>query len=291
MQYENSKWILFHTNVAAWNLQDSLTEKSQLLALPKLFWPTTLLIAVYRLSINQVKSSQVKSSFVEIIVGLLCTHCLSFKCVQIDTFCRGHFEEKCVMNNYLGIGLDAKISLDFNQLRDEHPEKCCSRARNRMCYGMLGGREIIAKTYKNLEQRIRLECDGQLISLPNLQGIVILNIPRCSFRYLFNFPAVSVTFVQWKYFLMFFLVPLQCSKAVVGRQEGIRPLNSSVPTTSKSLRAKPETPLGKSARINRNRKYVMSSFGMFYRLNYSINVFMYIFYSVAKNVVLALLFF
>lgn len=28
------------------------------------------------------------------------------------------------MNNYFGIGLDAKISLDFNNKRDEHPEKC-----------------------------------------------------------------------------------------------------------------------------------------------------------------------
>uniref|UniRef100_A0A8C2ESM7 Diacylglycerol kinase n=1 Tax=Cyprinus carpio TaxID=7962 RepID=A0A8C2ESM7_CYPCA len=34
------------------------------------------------------------------------------------------FTEKCVMNNYFGIGLDAKISLDFNNKRDEHPEKC-----------------------------------------------------------------------------------------------------------------------------------------------------------------------
>ena len=30
------------------------------------------------------------------------------------------------MNNYFGIGLDAKISLDFNNKRDEHPEKCRS---------------------------------------------------------------------------------------------------------------------------------------------------------------------
>lgn len=83
------------------------------------------------------------------------------------------------MNNYFGIGLDAKISLDFNQCREDHPEKCRSRARNRILYGMLGGREVLAKTFKNLERRVRLECDGQLISLPNLQGIVILNIPRC----------------------------------------------------------------------------------------------------------------
>uniref|UniRef100_A0A8C4TGG0 diacylglycerol kinase (ATP) n=1 Tax=Erpetoichthys calabaricus TaxID=27687 RepID=A0A8C4TGG0_ERPCA len=31
--------------------------------------------------------------------------------------------EKCVMNNYFGIGLDAKISLEFNNKREEHPEK------------------------------------------------------------------------------------------------------------------------------------------------------------------------
>lgn len=35
-----------------------------------------------------------------------------------------HFSEKCVMNNYFGIGLDAKISLEFNNKRDEHPKKC-----------------------------------------------------------------------------------------------------------------------------------------------------------------------
>lgn len=37
---------------------------------------------------------------------------------------RDCYTEKCVMNNYFGIGLDAKISLDFNNKRDEHPEKC-----------------------------------------------------------------------------------------------------------------------------------------------------------------------
>jgi len=82
------------------------------------------------------------------------------------------------MNNYFGIGLDAKISLDFNKHRNDHPEKCRSRTWNRMLYGILGGREIVTKTFRNLEQRVRLECDDQPILLPNLQGIVILNIPR-----------------------------------------------------------------------------------------------------------------
>lgn len=37
---------------------------------------------------------------------------------------REGYMEKCVMNNYFGIGLDAKISLEFNNKREEHPEKC-----------------------------------------------------------------------------------------------------------------------------------------------------------------------
>ncbi|XP_015250894.1 PREDICTED: diacylglycerol kinase delta-like isoform X1 [Cyprinodon variegatus] len=85
--------------------------------------------------------------------------------------------EKCVMNNYFGIGLDAKISLEFNNKRDEHPKKCSSRTKNFMWYGVLGTKELVQKTYKNLEQRVQLECDGVPISLPSLQGLAVLNIP------------------------------------------------------------------------------------------------------------------
>uniref|UniRef100_A0A2K5M0U3 Diacylglycerol kinase n=1 Tax=Cercocebus atys TaxID=9531 RepID=A0A2K5M0U3_CERAT len=87
------------------------------------------------------------------------------------------YSEKCVMNNYFGIGLDAKISLEFNNKREEHPEKCRSRTKNLMWYGVLGTRELLQRSYKNLEQRVQLECDGQYIPLPSLQGIAVLNIP------------------------------------------------------------------------------------------------------------------
>ncbi|XP_060542491.1 diacylglycerol kinase eta isoform X2 [Pantherophis guttatus] len=86
------------------------------------------------------------------------------------------YSEKCVMNNYFGIGLDAKISLEFNNKREEHPEKC-SRTKNMMWYGVLGTKELLQRTYKNLEQKVQLECDGQYIPLPSLQGIAVLNIP------------------------------------------------------------------------------------------------------------------
>ncbi|XP_016844045.2 diacylglycerol kinase eta isoform X3 [Nasonia vitripennis] len=93
-----------------------------------------------------------------------------------ETLMEGYFE-RCVMNNYFGIGIDAKISLDFHHKREEHPEKCRSRAKNYMWYGVLGSKQWLQKTYKNLDQRVQLECDGQRIPLPSLQGIVVLNIP------------------------------------------------------------------------------------------------------------------
>uniref|UniRef100_A0A673W724 Diacylglycerol kinase n=1 Tax=Salmo trutta TaxID=8032 RepID=A0A673W724_SALTR len=91
--------------------------------------------------------------------------------------CEEGFSEKCVMNNYFGVGLDAKITLEFNNKREEHPEKCRSRTKNRVWYGVLGTKELLQRTYKNLEQKVQLECDGQYIPLPSLQGIAVLNIP------------------------------------------------------------------------------------------------------------------
>ncbi|XP_048481979.1 diacylglycerol kinase eta [Plutella xylostella] len=87
------------------------------------------------------------------------------------------YYERAVMNNYFGIGIDAKITLDFHNKREEHPEKCRSRARNYMWYGVLGSKEWVNRTYRHLGQRVQLECDGQRIPLPELQGIVVLNIP------------------------------------------------------------------------------------------------------------------
>ena len=49
--------------------------------------------------------------------------------------------------------------------------------RNHMLYGILGSKELIQRTFKNLEQKVLLECDGTKIPLKNVQGIVVLNIP------------------------------------------------------------------------------------------------------------------
>lgn len=72
---------------------------------------------------------------------------------------------------------------DFHLKREEHPEKCRSRTKNFMWYGVLGSREYVQQTCKNLEQKVQLECDGKRIPLPSLQGIVILNIQRYSWSF------------------------------------------------------------------------------------------------------------
>uniref|UniRef100_A0A9J7ZXY8 Diacylglycerol kinase n=1 Tax=Cyprinus carpio carpio TaxID=630221 RepID=A0A9J7ZXY8_CYPCA len=114
---------------------------------------------------------------------IICPGMTTFDLKSTHETYMGHFShregylEKCVMNNYFGIGLDAKISLEFNNKREEHPEKCRSRTKNMMWYGVLGTKELLQRTYKNLEQKVQLECDGQYIPLPSLQGIAVLNIP------------------------------------------------------------------------------------------------------------------
>ncbi|MEQ2175591.1 hypothetical protein GOODEAATRI_019424, partial [Goodea atripinnis] len=55
------------------------------------------------------------------VVSRLLVNADPFSCDADNMDC---YTEKCVMNNYFGIGLDAKITLDFNNKRDEHPEKC-----------------------------------------------------------------------------------------------------------------------------------------------------------------------
>ena len=70
--------------------------------------------------------------------------------------CREYYTEKCVMNNYFGIGLDAKISLDFNNKRDEHPEKCrwvpAPRTPGARLFVSPSGRGVISGAHRALRQ-------------------------------------------------------------------------------------------------------------------------------------------
>ncbi|CBY42712.1 unnamed protein product, partial [Oikopleura dioica] len=86
------------------------------------------------------------------------------------------FNERYVMNNYFGIGLDAKIVLDFHHYRDKN-QKNCGRNLNKLSMTRFSAKELLKQSHKKLNKKIRLFCDDKEINLPDLQGVLVLNIP------------------------------------------------------------------------------------------------------------------
>lgn len=82
-----------------------------------------------------------------------------------------------VMNNYFGIGIDADLCLDFHNAREENPNKFNSRFHNKGVYVKMGLRKMVGrKMCKDLHKEIKLEVDGKVVELPQVEGIIILNI-------------------------------------------------------------------------------------------------------------------
>lgn len=54
----------------------------------------------------------------------------------------------------------------------------CYRIGNKIEYLNVGLRKIIHPPCKNLQHGVRLEVDGKLVPLPQLEGLIILNILR-----------------------------------------------------------------------------------------------------------------
>lgn len=85
-----------------------------------------------------------------------------------------------VMNNYFGIGIDADLCLDFHNAREENPDKFNSRFHNKGVYVKMGLRKMVSRrlTALHLDRVIRLEVDGKKVDLPEVEGIILLNILR-----------------------------------------------------------------------------------------------------------------
>ncbi|XP_065897933.1 diacylglycerol kinase theta-like [Dysidea avara] len=86
-------------------------------------------------------------------------------------------QKMVVMNNYFGIGLDADIALDFHLAREENPEKFSSRFHNKGVYVQLALQKMVTKKVTaELSKHINIIVDDHPVQLPDLEGIVVLNI-------------------------------------------------------------------------------------------------------------------
>eukprot|EP00930_Biecheleria_cincta_P103523 TRINITY_DN9551_c0_g2_i1.p1 TRINITY_DN9551_c0_g2~~TRINITY_DN9551_c0_g2_i1.p1 ORF type:complete len:527 (-),score=74.79 TRINITY_DN9551_c0_g2_i1:184-1764(-) len=82
------------------------------------------------------------------------------------------------MCNYVGIGVDAAVALEFHQIRERSPDLFVSRRVNKLWYLMCGAKAMFQNTCANIGSKVTLECDGVAVEIPrNLKGIIVLNIP------------------------------------------------------------------------------------------------------------------
>uniref|UniRef100_A0A803Y8F9 Diacylglycerol kinase n=1 Tax=Meleagris gallopavo TaxID=9103 RepID=A0A803Y8F9_MELGA len=81
------------------------------------------------------------------------------------------------MNNYFSIGPDALMALNFHAHREKTPSLFSSRIINKVCrYFFYGTKDCLVQECKDLNKKVELELDGERIELPNLEGIIVLNI-------------------------------------------------------------------------------------------------------------------
>eukprot|EP00117_Sycon_ciliatum_P023127 scpid28524/ scgid2416/ Diacylglycerol kinase theta; Diglyceride kinase theta len=87
-----------------------------------------------------------------------------------------------IMNNYVGIGVEAEIALKFHLAREENPEKFNSRLHNKGVYlkmsiGKMMQRTVNSDSSKDLSKAVTLDVDGERIKIPSgVEGIIVLNI-------------------------------------------------------------------------------------------------------------------
>ena len=101
--------------------------------------------------------------------------------VQVDPF--RHFgiqlpSHEFHMQNYLSIGVDALVTYNFHKARESPFYLISSRIINKFIYFSYGTKDVLERECKNLDQILELVMDDQKIELPNVESVVILNIPN-----------------------------------------------------------------------------------------------------------------
>ncbi|CAD6188834.1 unnamed protein product [Caenorhabditis auriculariae] len=81
------------------------------------------------------------------------------------------------MTNYVSVGVDACVTLGMQNTRDSIPRAMSSRFINKFLFFTFGTKDVFERVCKGLNEKIDLFLDDVLIELPDIEGLVILNIP------------------------------------------------------------------------------------------------------------------
>ncbi|KAH6797290.1 diacylglycerol kinase1 [Perilla frutescens var. hirtella] len=81
------------------------------------------------------------------------------------------------MNNYLGVGCDAKVALEIHNMREENPDKFYNQFMNKVLYAREGAKSIMDRTFADFPWQVRVEVDGVEVEVPeDAEGVLVANI-------------------------------------------------------------------------------------------------------------------
>lgn len=81
------------------------------------------------------------------------------------------------MNNYLGIGVDAKAALDFHALRNSYPSWFCSQVGNKLWYTGFGAKDILGHASRGLARKLEVANRTARVSFENVEFVFLVSCP------------------------------------------------------------------------------------------------------------------
>ncbi|KYM94857.1 PREDICTED: diacylglycerol kinase epsilon [Cyphomyrmex costatus] len=81
------------------------------------------------------------------------------------------------MYNYISVGVDAQVTLDFHRTRESRFYLFSHRIFNKLLYLCFGTQQVVERECKDLDKSLEVYLDDKKVELPSIESIVILNIP------------------------------------------------------------------------------------------------------------------